>query len=457
MVLALAAAVRIALGLLNRQANDDHMIVTTLFRRIWRRPFGEWTLPGAGEPGCWECFQPKLYHATAAAVGLLAPPEARIVAAQLLNVGAGLVTVWIVLRFLRRYCGDARARLLTLALVALNPDLVGINAQATNDSFVILWGTLALLGAVRLAEQPRLRHILLATVPAILAGLTKGNGLVTGAVVAIVLGAGAGARLLTAAPDRRRVVAAFLAFCVAWGLLVPWLGQYLESRSVSGSSFAHMPLDPTPPLFRETFVQQPGVTSIVHAYFTFRLVDLVRDPIIRRGGSYPRHRTSLWSQLYGRTHFVHFSAVPRSWRTDAPAILNLGRVIMLVALVPTALFALGAGSRALAWAGALRARDLGRLGRSPFWVLDLAAAAFLAFAVAYTFRHRDFSTMKAIFIYPGILAFAHLFLTGYQTVVARLRDRPGLRRAIHWVIVLLVGLYVADLVILIEQLATRAR
>src|SRR2546422_4368236 len=42
--------------------------------------------------------------------------------------------------------------------------------------------------------------------------------------------------------------------------------------------------------------------------FRSRLVDLLEHPVISNDvEGYPLHRTSLWSQLYGRAHFVHFA------------------------------------------------------------------------------------------------------------------------------------------------------
>jgi hypothetical protein len=58
-VLALAIVLRIAGAALNYEANDDHMAVVRIIAHEHR-------LPADDEE--WEAFQPKLYHATVAAV-----------------------------------------------------------------------------------------------------------------------------------------------------------------------------------------------------------------------------------------------------------------------------------------------------------------------------------------------------------------------------------------------------
>src|SRR3989442_15182227 len=53
------------------------------------------------------------------------------------------------------------------------------------------------------------------------------------------------------------------------------------------------------------------------------------------------HRTSLWSQLYGRAHFSHFAQHPPSWRNTSPLVVTVGRLIFVLALLPTAFLLAG--------------------------------------------------------------------------------------------------------------------
>jgi hypothetical protein len=106
----------------------------------------------------WEAFHPKLYHVTVAALWRALPiASPRIRSAQLVSCAAGIVTLWTALVFLRREADvSATVRCLSLALIALNPGLIDINAQATNDSFVILFVSLALFFGYRFFCRARM-------------------------------------------------------------------------------------------------------------------------------------------------------------------------------------------------------------------------------------------------------------------------------------------------------------
>src|SRR3954462_10267078 len=137
-VLALAFALRLTLALINMDAFDPHMPVVQAIAYEHRIP---------GRDDMWEGFQPKLWHSTVAMVLRLVPTRhikdiTRI--AQGVNVLAGMATLWLIFLFLRRIEISDRAKLSAFSLVALNPMLIGVDAQATNDSFVILFATLTL-------------------------------------------------------------------------------------------------------------------------------------------------------------------------------------------------------------------------------------------------------------------------------------------------------------------------
>ena len=78
-----------------------------------------------------------------------------------MSCAAGIVTLWIALVFL---CSEinvsANVRFLSFSLMALNPGLIGINAQATNDSFVILFASPALYSGYHFFEKRRVRDFI---------------------------------------------------------------------------------------------------------------------------------------------------------------------------------------------------------------------------------------------------------------------------------------------------------
>src|SRR5690349_6087654 len=130
--LALGIVLRIVLALVNRDANDPHLPVVRILAYEHRIP---------AKTEAWEAFQPKLWHATVAGIWnalSVRSVDAQIVTAQLVSCTAGILTLVVLWWFLRDRRESPAAKTIAFALVALSPGLVGINAQATNDSFVIL-------------------------------------------------------------------------------------------------------------------------------------------------------------------------------------------------------------------------------------------------------------------------------------------------------------------------------
>lgn len=145
----LGSLLRIVLATVNLEANDNHIEVISVIA-------DEIRIPDRGE--FWEAFHPKLYHVTVTALWrALSIASPRIRSAQLVSCAAGIATLWTALVFLRREAdASAKVRYLSLALIALNSGLIGINAQATNDSFVILFVSLALFLGYRFFCRARM-------------------------------------------------------------------------------------------------------------------------------------------------------------------------------------------------------------------------------------------------------------------------------------------------------------
>jgi hypothetical protein len=466
-VFALAAALRVALCLVNTEANDDHMTPIRMLAESWRPP-------ARGE--CPECFQPKLFYAAGAVllkVLRLREGRAATLAVQAMNCAAGIGTLWIVLLFARGLTTDPVRRLLVFSTAALNPYLIAVSAQASNDAFVVLFSTLALYFLFQFLGdgQDRRRRALLITLCTALAGLSKGNGLLVFAGIAVLLTAkiwsdGRSSRT-------RRFDAAFLtAFVLAFLLVVPYFGQYVRNYRTSGSPFAtNQERDAPPFFFEETFPPRPGITSVARSYFTFPLVDLLARPRINTSDMLciagdasacsearapesdpeavraPEHQTSFWALLYGSAHSVDYYQWPRSWRTRAPALVALTRTIFVLALVPTALLLAGL----IAILAAL-ARSLGRGGGVPDAPRAAAAAfagGFVAWLIAYSLSYRDFSTVKAIYLFPGLLAYVAVFDAGWGACAANPRTRARLAAALA----ALCALYALEVACLVARLA----
>jgi hypothetical protein len=435
--LAGGALLRLYLALVNTQANDDHLSVIRIIAHEHRFPHLR---------EAWEGFQPKLYHSVVALLWDLSPWQSagvQVRIAQLVSCAAGIATLFILYRALARETLAPAIRFLALALVAFNPTLIGLSVQATNDAFVILFGTLALSAGAAFLRSGSRREFFALTIAVILALLSKGNGLVIFAAAAATLALGV--LRLEAVPGVSRgrlaaLTAAFTGLVVASAIV---LGPYRANREDTGDPFAiNGDKAPLPHFIERTYVFRPGTTSIVDTYLTFRLVDLLEHPVISNDvEGYPLHRTSLWSQLYGRAHFVHFAQHPPSWRTTHPVVLWLGRFIFLAALWPTALLLAGMARSIVAVLTPGRSLET--------TLFTLAGVGYFLFIILYSLVYRDFSTMKAEFLFPALLP----YVTWFAREAGRWESRwPRLGLVTLGSGAALLVLYLADIAILARQL-----
>ena len=437
--LAAGIMIRVWLALVNTEANDPHLPVIAMiaFDRH---------VPTKGE--AWEGFQPKLYHATVAVVWRAMStrdPIALARAAQLVSCAAGILTLLVLLRFLRERAGPGEwpghSCALAFAFAALSPGIVGISAQATNDAFVVLFASLALYFGVRFFTRWHRYDFAGMAAATIAAGISKGNGLVvavavTGAFAIMAVRRSGGRPTL----PTRAVLGHGALFL---GIVVPviaYIGPYASLQRDFGSPFVtNWHLSPRPDLFRETLTERPGLTSVAHGLFTFRPLNLLRYPTSTWNPSeYPRHRTSLWSRVYAQSHSFRFEAWPPSWSSPSRTVRNLTRLILLLAIPTVWIIASGA------WT-ILRVREHGPADV----LLLLAAAGYLAFVAVYSIRLRDYSSMKQIFIVPALLSFVAMFAAGVERLRAS-RWVPW--RVVGAVLGLLLAAYLVDAAILIRDL-----
>jgi hypothetical protein len=290
----------------------------------------------------------------------------------------------------------------------------------------------------------------------VLAALSKGSGLVVFVVVTATLVHAVVGRHLVPALSRAQLARLAAGFVVLFLVSVVALGSYRANWEDTGNPFAiNGPRARWPDLIERSYVYRPGATSIADTYFTFRFVDMLEQPWITNDPAvYPLHRTSLWSQLYGRAHVAHFAQHPPSWKSTSFPVVTVTRLILLLALLPTALLTAGLTRACVTLVrGKDRTTSAGEaLGEE---LLTLTGVGFIAFVIVYTLSYRDFSTMKAEFLFPALLAYAVVFATEVERDVGRLVHRPALGRAVRYAFGGLLALYVADTVILASQLTSQ--
>ena len=440
---------RVAGAIVNTQANDDHLEVIRVLANERR-------IPAPDE--FWESFQPPLYHMTVAAALIARPsrsPGIDITIAQEISCAAGLLTLFVLIVFIRRLeVSEANADL-AIALTSLNPALISTSIQATNDAFVILFVTVGLAAGYEYFRRGGTGAFVVMTAAVLLACVTKGNGL----VLAIAVTATFASTLLRPSSPRSRIAGHAAVFAFAFALVVPVAGGYVARHNTMGSAFAiSQPPAPPPDFFTEGAEKRPGIKSIVGGFFTFRLVNMLEDPLIQveterpSGETYPKHRTSMWSLLYGGTHSVHYAYFPPTWQLPPERATWLVRLTLLCALLPTLVLMIGVTRGGID--SVTRAFHATQRNRNADMMLVLAATGHLAFVAVYGYRYRDFATMKAIFVCPAAL--------GFLTWFVRELERPATgaygffmkaARASAWLLCLA---YAVDVGALIYWLAVRA-
>ncbi len=446
----LSLVLRLALVLVNRQANDDHM-------EVINRILVSGTLPQKND--CWECFQPKLFHSTVAltiqGLGLAhAGEDTKILVAQWINFLAGAVSLGVMARFIRGLPVKMdRIKPLSFALLALNPQLIRISSQATNDAFAILFSTLAIYLTTLFFQKPKAGTFLLIVLFISLGIASKTNTWVSAAAILLAL--------LAWAWITKTGRGKALTYAVLFLVLVPFLSvidpltQYVTNTRVYGAPILlNMSKPPLPHWSEITYPHQPGIISIRDGFFTFKFFSLLRNPLNWYiGNNLPSHRTSLWTQLYASANSLRFENFPPSWATTGGTGFTTLRAIFILALLPTAIFLFGAAIELFQVLVNFIQRKESIAENTAYGLFGFVFLGYILFIVLYALEYRDYTVMKVIFVYPGLLALSFLFIRGAEQVY-KFCSRGG-----KWVIPLIEGgisvlliFYLLDIVSMIRQL-----
>ena len=425
------------LSVINPEANDNHLEVADLIRK------GGWQQPVSS--ACMECSHAKLYHyALAYAVEVTGSGNSGALLGNLLNFVAGtaLLALFFFV-FSRNVRYSPLVRVLGLAFLSFNAALVGIFSQATNDGFCILFSSLAIFFLDRFFTDLALWKAVAATVFVILTALSKASGWLT-------FGCGVGILCVTvvaAGPRLRRQYAVVTAvFVLGFLCVVPFMNPYRDNLAHAHTLFVG---DAFQDPLNKIEVPRPPVAWVFQDLFTFHILDLIRVPYVDFVDDAPSlHRTSLWSQLYGRMFFLRFDQ--DIWRNLDPGLLSLGRLCFVLGLLPLAALLVGTADLLRSIQRGVSVRGLRWFGERHDWQNVVYIGVLLAAVIALVFKYHRFvvlfTWMKAIYLLPAILPFFKLFLDGLERLW---RWRP--RLVTGWMLAM-VAASMADLGWLIHDL-----
>ena len=137
----------------------------------------------------------------------------------------------------------------------------------------------------------------------------------------------------------------------------------------------------------------------------------------------------------------------------------LSRAIYILALLPTLLLLIGGGIEIFLALKSLIKRDPALAAATHFGLTAITLTGFILFIIIYALEYRDFSVMKAIFLYPAMIVFPLLFLRAAEWLNAQIQERFGrwVRTGfVVWMVALFI-LYSADIVTMITLLYSHLR
>lgn len=424
---AISVGLRLALAWVNREANDRHVedVIVPLLKAEPSESF------------LWY-YHPKLYHYVV--VGLirlfhLNGLEGQIVCAQLVNAAAGIATLTLLFFFLRSLTLRWPIQVLVFGFFGLNPGLVGISAQATNDAFVIFFvvaGTLAATAYFRTQgmESPSQKkvtanflYLLLLLLCLGLALATKGNGI--GLAVAV-----GGLMLVNFVVSLARKKLNSTRHLLEFSLLAFFSAAALISLKVYTIHLAYFRFLSSDRMVIGRFWGVPkgipvasarGLALLKSSLFSLPFGDLIRHPFNQTPDSsgamatalYPfTHMRNYWMQIYGNFAVTRFHDWPPSWRNVAPAGEWLSRGLLSFNLVPLFFLLLGLGLIVRS----IRKPQLATGVLAPSASTDTTLLAvffvFLAAGVRYFMIFPCYQFAKFIYIAPFLIPLAYAVACG---------------------------------------------
>lgn len=388
---------RVILTAINKTANDDHIAPILLWNEKGVYPTAK---------DCWECFQPPFYYGVVKSVaqisGATTEDELRTLF-QWMNFVFGLGCLLLIFIFQFRSPLSFKWNLSLALFWGLNPKLIAISIQATNDIPVIVLGmvfTLLLLKWVGNKSNVLFAFILLTV---LLASILKGNGLVLFFVLLVVL-------LFLFATKQISFSALSLKTVLLLALIpaIAFLGGYYGKYKNYGNPFlTNLPVAPAPNFFTPDTAQgfRKGVTTVWDSFFSFKIKSLVEQPynVNDLSDNYPTHRTSFFTQLYGQFSNASFERAPPSWSVVDKTAMNFMRANYLLQLPLLLLFLFGIF---------VVLKQVVK-ERSPHEFIHIALFfIYLSFVARYAYNIRDFANMKLIFLFPALISMIYFLQKG---------------------------------------------
>lgn len=355
-----------------------------------------WTLPHP--ESLWSAAHPPLfYYLGAAVVRALgsASPATGVIVLRLIGTAFGLATVGLAYALVRRLDPQRPRRALVAAgLLLFLPVHIYMSAMVTEEILATFLISAVLFGLACARFDPERpgRDLYVPLVLGVLAGLAFLTKL-TGVLVAV-----AAVATLLLEGWRRRTPGAALERAVLFAIPVAVVGGWFYVRSLLLYGYLYPSgLE----VHQMMFTMQPGVRHVAD-YFYLPLAIWTDPQVLDR---------DLLRSVWGSTFVTMWFDGQRAFLPHSvPAVDRVGAVILALALVPMAAFAVGVGR------GIRRA--VGSAG-GPDLLFLTTLALTLAGYVLFTWRNPFFAVLKASFLLSLALPFAWYASEGLEGWLAR--------------------------------------
>ena len=363
-----------------------------------------WALPVPHDG--WSFAQPPLFFYASAAVARVmdAPKRDVVVAIRTASSVAGLLAIAAAVFLVARAAPEDRRRwLLAAGLLLFLPMHIYVSAMLTQEILVSSLVSLALVGvALQLADPPPMRR---AVWSAAGLGLVAGLALLTKLSGALAVAAVCATWTLDGL--RRREPARGLACALAFGAAACVVGGWPYVRNLVEFGYLY-PYDLQVHAVMHTM--PPGERA---------LVDYLRVPLATFTMPFALHPQlihSVWGTTFTTIWYDGHRVVLPRWDQD---IMRLGSAMLLLALLPTAAFAVGL------WRGLRRA--FARPGGIDTLFLLLVVFTVAGYT-AFTWRNPWYATLKGSYLLGLLVPFGFYA----SEVLADWVRRPGLRQGFVW-------------------------
>ncbi len=433
----LSSALMLVLAFLNPgAANDNHFTVIEVIIAMSNK------FPVSTQ--CHQCYHPKLYHFLVAQIWNLFGIQTvfwKQFSAQIINAGFGICTIHVIRRYIDQLSFDKNIRILVYAFIALNPRLISIFGEATNDALIIFFGNLAIFSTLKLFKQVTLKYTLFTIASVVLGCMTKLNFGIYFIAIIITLGTLIFIKKNYSLSFKKGYLGTIVIMLFLTLFVSLFFNGYYESIKTNGTPFTYnTPMSSLPHLYKRS-EYLPGIQSIYSGYFKFHYFELIKYPRIEiRPGLIVNHQSELFSSLYGRWNFLYYDHWPVEWQNSDKTILMVGSISLAMAIVPTILLFLGLFLMLKSLYSSIKNKNWKELFSNEYWVILLFLAGYIGFSVLFSMLGKLFTFMKAIYIFPGMLAVVIPLCLGYTFILKYLKTQ-SLKTAFYAYNVILILIY----------------